>query len=59
MMKYEIRRTDAEIDEQLDRAWEAEGQGSRYSGMTFEDGVREAIDWLTTEGGDGPPLPEK
>ena len=56
---YRIKRTAEEIDEQMNRAWEEEDDGSRYPGMTYEQGVRAAIDWITTDGGDEPPMPEK
>jgi hypothetical protein len=36
--------------EEIDRleAWAAEGQnsGTHYSGMSYEDGIRETLDWL-------------
>ena len=56
---YRIKRTAEEIDEQMNRAWEEEDGGSRYPGMTYEQGIRAAIDWITTDGGDEPPMPEE
>jgi hypothetical protein len=42
----EITRTEEEIDH-LEN-WAAEGQdnGTHYSGMSYEDGIRDALDWL-------------
>ena len=56
---YRIKRTAEEIDEQMNRAREEEDGGSRYPGMTYEQGIRAAIDWITTDGGDEPPMPEE
>jgi alpha/beta superfamily hydrolase len=41
-----ILRTEEEIDRL--EAWAAEGQsnGTHYSGMSYEDGIRETLDWL-------------
>ena len=38
------RPTDAEIQEAIDRTLDVEG--TKYRGMTYEDGVREALDWV-------------
>ena len=42
----DIIRTEEEIDRL--EAWAAEGQtnGTHYSGMYYEDGIRETLDWL-------------
>ena len=38
------------IEEEIERleAWAAEGQsnGTHYSGMSYEDGIRDTLDWL-------------
>jgi hypothetical protein len=42
----ETIRTQEEIDRL--EAWASEGQnnGTHYSGMSYEDGIRETLDWL-------------
>ncbi len=45
---YDIKPTDVEIDEQLNKAYEQEEKGgSKWPGMSYEQGVRTAIDWIT------------
>jgi hypothetical protein len=43
----EIKRTEEEIDRL--EAWAAEGQnnGTHYNGMSYEDGIRDTLDWLS------------
>lgn len=44
----EIKRTDSEVDKVLNACGDASDRGvSRFPGMTYEDGVRAGIDWLT------------
>lgn len=57
-MIYEVKRRSAEIDDVLNRAWDSDEEGSRYPGMTFEQGVREAIEWITGNQ-DDMPLPPR
>lgn len=45
-MTVELKRTEAEINEQLDRATHGVEEGTQYSGMSYEEGVRETIQWL-------------
>lgn len=40
-------RSDKEINEVLEKCFEAEENGSAYSGMSYEDGVKAAIDWMS------------
>ena len=43
----ETKRTQAEIDELFDRCVESENRNeSAYSGMTYEQGIKAAIEWL-------------
>ena len=42
--------TDREINEVLDWCMDAEADGTHYHGMTYEQGVRAAIEWLRGEG---------
>ena len=45
-MNYEVKRTDEEINNLLNTAAEVEFEGSKYPGMTFEQGIQEGIDWI-------------
>lgn len=45
-MLYRVQRLPQEIDEQLNRAAEAEATGTKYPGMSFEEGVRAGIEWV-------------
>ena len=45
-------RTDKEIEDLVDKCFDAESEGSKYSGMTYEQGIRAAIDWLFDTGRD-------
>lgn len=46
-MVYFIHRSDEEIDKQLNLANELVDEGrTQYKGMTYEEGVRDAINWL-------------
>lgn len=52
---YQIERTDEEIDAVLNKASEQEDKGtSRWPGMSYEQGLRAAIDWLTGASDDNP-----
>ena len=44
---YKIVRSDDEIDDLLNDCSMAEMDGSKYPGMTFEQGVEYAIKWVT------------
>jgi hypothetical protein len=44
-------RTREEIDQQLDAAMEENG---RWPGMTYEEGVRDALQWITGDSDDAP-----
>jgi hypothetical protein len=44
---YEVKRSDEEIDELINKCHEQANKGrSKYPGMSFEEGVREALDWV-------------
>ena len=45
-------RTDKEIDDLIEKCFEAEREGSKYSGMTYEQGIQATIDWLFDTGRD-------
>jgi hypothetical protein len=43
-----VERTDKEIDEQVNRACNIGDQkGTLFRGMTYEAGVRDALQWVT------------
>ena len=45
-MTVELKRTEAEINEQHDLACDGVENGTKYSGMSYEEGVRETINWM-------------
>lgn len=54
-MELEIVRTKAEVDKVIDTCIENLNNNShRYSGMTYEDGIRAGIEWLIGETDDYP-----
>ena len=42
-----IIRTEEEINDVLNKAVEGVDGGSKWPGMSYEQGVQETIDWLT------------
>lgn len=55
MPRYQVKKSDVEIDDLLNQCCEQEDQGgSRFSGMSYEQGMRAAIEWLTNEEWDHP-----
>ena len=51
---YQIVRSDSQIDNV--RNWAAEGrdQGTRFSGMSYEDGIEDMVAWLTGQTDENP-----
>lgn len=47
-------RTDMEIVEQIDEAMTARDEGGRYNGMTYEEGVIAALEWVAGHNNDKP-----
>ena len=47
-------RTSDEIKNQIDLARDTFEEGSRYSGMTYEQGVEDALMWVTEQSDDKP-----
>lgn len=46
-MAYQIKRSEKEIDEVMDKAADAEDSGrTQWPNMTYEQGVRQAIAWI-------------
>lgn len=41
-----INLTRTEIEEQIDKASDLIEEGGKYHGMSYEDGVREALNWV-------------
>lgn len=50
-----VARSQDEVDEQLNRADDALDSGSRYPGMTYEEGVANGIRWLLGQD-ESPPM---
>lgn len=42
-----IVRTEAEVKRVVDWAMEGIQQGTRYAGMSYEQGIQDMCDWLT------------
>jgi hypothetical protein len=43
----EIARTEDEIEDVIGICADSENEGSMYSGMSYEQGIRAAIEWMT------------
>jgi len=49
-MEYKTKRTPKAIDDLLNQCAEAEDRGkTKYPGMTYEQGIRYALEWLFDE----------
>lgn len=47
-MEYQIKRSNEEIDDLLNECAEGIETGdSKYPSMSYEEGIRDAIDWIT------------
>jgi hypothetical protein len=58
-VRYEIKRSNEEIDDLLNQCAEAEDRGdSRFFGMTYEQGIKCALEWVLGELEEYP-LPEE
>jgi hypothetical protein len=54
-MTLSIKRTDAEINKVMDDCAGSIDEGiRRYPGMTYEEGVYEALKWITGQTEDNP-----
>lgn len=53
-MSPPITRTQKEIDDVLNKAADGMDDGSKWPGMSYEQGVDAAIRWLTGESEDNP-----
>lgn len=54
---YTIKRTEMEIDEVLDEASENIDAGTtKYSGLSYENGLQEMFDWLTADESEASPM---
>ena len=51
-------RTKEEIDEVMNLSFEQIEHGTKWHGMTYEEGVRAAIEWILGETDDNPMLDE-
>ena len=48
----DIVRNDSEVNTVLDQCADSEENGSKYPGMSYEQGVRDTLDWLCDEDAD-------
>jgi len=44
-----IERTQEEIDDVLNGCIDAENEGSKFPGMSYEEGIKYAIEWILGE----------
>ncbi len=44
---FSVERTQGEIDNLLDRCINADIEGSSYPAMTYEEGIKAGIEWIT------------
>lgn len=51
-------RTQKEVDKVMDLASQGVDLGSKWPGMTYEEGVYAALFWLTNKGADNPMMEE-
>lgn len=51
---YTIKRTQEEIDNVLNLADEGFDDGTRYPGMSYEDGIKAFAEWLFGDTDDNP-----
>lgn len=49
-----VRRTQEEIDEVMNQAAEAMDQGTKWLGMSYEEGVHNALLWVIGDREDSP-----
>lgn len=50
----EEKRTKAEIERVLNKAMQAFDEGTYYPGMSYEQGILDALAWITGESEDEP-----
>lgn len=46
MPNYVVVRTSADIDDVMNEAMEAQDEGSKFPGMSYEQGVTAGINWV-------------
>lgn len=51
---YINQREDNEISRVLNKAMQAFDEGTNYPGMSYEQGIMDAIQWIVGETGDEP-----
>ncbi len=51
---YQIKRSGKEIEDVLDAAAEGEESGTKWPGMSYEQGVLAALRWVFGESDDNP-----
>lgn len=51
---YRIERTESAINDLMNKAMRSFDEGSTYPGMSYEQGIVDAILWLTGQSNDNP-----
>jgi hypothetical protein len=51
-----IARTEEEVNDVLNWAAEGEEEGTKYRGMSYEQGIRAGIEWLLGDTDDRPDI---
>lgn len=50
---YQITKTDEQINDLIQKCMDSEDKGgSKYPGMTYEQGIKAALDWVMDTGMD-------
>lgn len=45
-MRYQVKRSSEEIDDVLNWAAEGMDRGARFPGMSYEEGIHAALQWV-------------
>jgi hypothetical protein len=53
-MAYSYPRPDTEVNDEMNKAVDGLDNGSRWPGMSYEQGVDAALRWITGESDDKP-----
>ena len=51
---WESERTEQEVEALIDKVMEQENIGSKFPGMTYEQGIRAMYDWLNGDTDEDP-----
>lgn len=54
MSSQKIVRTDDEVDTVIEECYNSEAEGSKFPGMSYEQGVKAGIEWLVGDSDQNP-----